>query len=133
MSLQRKNPVPPGKYWVDMFTRSSKGPMHFELWASQNKSSVTVEKSEPIEAAGETKGRWYLFVVTNDVKWPKGFGLPTVVKSPENPTAPDVKEKADTVLRPKEQGVVDYWTSELSGLKGLVLLAIAAYVLSSRK
>jgi len=79
MTMQRKNPVPAGRYWIDVFQQ--KIPM-FESWLARNKDLITVEQRTPFgEVYGFSAYRvWYLFTVksTPGPIFPQRiFGYPT--------------------------------------------------------
>lgn len=75
MAIERRNPVPPGKYWVDVFEPHI---ADFRTWLSSNSESVSVDKTENYLADGDNPAHnWYLFTVHTDIKW-EGPGLPTI-------------------------------------------------------
>jgi hypothetical protein len=97
--IERRNPLPPGRYWVDVF------PPHLDTFAAWLKThgptsgggdgSVTVEETETFEGAsdGSMPPRdFYIFDVSAPVNW-EGPGLPTVA-------TPNIKASDDTVQKP---------------------------------
>lgn len=106
-AIERRDPVPIGRYWVDI-TEDGSRPLvrhYFRQWLGEVKDKITVVKEERYSAIPSGIARdWYLFDVVSPVSWPKGkgFGLPTIVQSKENPTAPKVETSKDTAIRPPE-------------------------------
>ena len=96
MALQRENPLPVGRYWIDVFDDGAR----FELadrWFRDNAGAVKVDETETFEAnAGGPARVFRIFRVVNPmtVRWPATeLGFPTVAGA-------DVKGSGDTVQRP---------------------------------
>jgi len=94
MPMVRKNPLPPGRYWI--YIQQSAQDI-FDLWLKKNSDgTVTVEKKQtygdvplllkPVET-------FYVFNVTAPSIWPRGVGFPNAADA-------SVKEAADVVQRP---------------------------------
>lgn len=102
-AVERRNPLPPGIYWVDVIgTVSAFGvPDNSELdkfrdWSRRNASKLHIIRTVSTAAEFdfgfvEPAHDWYLFQVKAPVTW-EGPGLPTV--------ATESTEKDDTVQRP---------------------------------
>lgn len=111
MTIERRNPLPKGRYWVDIVD-SPKFPgarITFSGWLTRN-SGVKVIKRESFGALVTGKARdWYLFEVLQPVVWERnrGWGFPSIVQSPENPTAPKVEKPEDTAQRPPPPTIRD--------------------------
>jgi hypothetical protein len=89
-AVERTNPLPVGKYWVDVFEPQESA---FLDWLRRNKTNVAVTSTESFDAAGDYPARvWRLFEVNAPVPW-EGPGLPTIA-------GPNVKSSADTSDRP---------------------------------
>lgn len=89
-AVQRTNPLPPGKYWVDVFDPQEAA---FQDWLRRNKANVAVTTTETYEPVGDYPGRvWRLFQVNAPVTW-EGPGFPTIA-------GPAVKSSSDTSDRP---------------------------------
>lgn len=86
-AVQRQNPLPAGRYWVDVFAPDTDT---FGAWLSSNKSTVTVRNTEHFDSSPVRD--WYLFDVTVPTPW-NGPGFPTIATT-------DVTSSADTVVRP---------------------------------
>lgn len=142
MAIERRNPVPKGRYWVDIIdTPINPGArLAFVAWIAQNAGNVVVVKREQFGALETGVPRdWYLFDVKLPVKWElnKGFGLPTIVKSAENPTAPVVTKAADTRTEHKPRTITDEFGEggafegmpSFAGLGSTALLLLGAYLL----
>jgi len=103
--MQRKNPLPPGRYWQDIFEDQWSA---FDAWLTQNADKVHVEENETHIPEGDEKGgnitgiaagakarHFYIFTVLSPVMWDqKHWGFPTVA-------GPAVKSSEDTVQRPE--------------------------------
>ena len=102
MTVERRNPLPAGRYWVDIFEPQR---VAFETWRAVNKDSVKVEVTE---THGSNPPReFFIFNVVERVAVPGGtttieipvqwdsvtFGFPSVAGR-------DIKSSADTVTRP---------------------------------
>jgi hypothetical protein len=86
-ALERRNPLPPGRYWVDVPDPKAAA---FEAWRSRNGASIIVEATERRE--GDVPVTWTLFRTTAPVPW-EGPGIPTIATA-------DVKSAEDTAQRP---------------------------------
>lgn len=69
--IERRNPLPPGRYWIDVFDPHRR---NFRDWLEKN--SVTVEQSKEYETSTPL-GTWYLFSTTEPIQW-EGPGFPTI-------------------------------------------------------
>ncbi len=103
MTLQRKNPLPAGRYWVDVFgnNRTSMA----KWFKAFGPLGVTVRSVESSTGATPGDNRdWYLFEYTPKYGLPvvwdaTTFGFPTIAE-------PAVKSSADTATTPPvTQGV----------------------------
>jgi hypothetical protein len=136
MTIERRNPVPKGRYWVDIIdTKSYPGArLFFVAWLARNRGKVEVVKKESFGALITGAARdWYLFDVKLPVEWEKGqgFGLPTIVRSAENPTAPVVTKPEDTATKPPPAPSFSEQLSEMfADAKSIAFIAIAIYAFS---
>lgn len=74
--LERRNPLPPGRYWIDVFGNNI-GP--FQSWLQSNRPSLTVESSRDFTVRGQPTRWWVLFVTRAPLTFDqKRFGFPTV-------------------------------------------------------
>jgi len=93
--VERANPLPIGKYWVDVFDKDAPS---FQGWLDSNKNAIHVDATQTFPAVThwfepDEPGRtWYLFSVKNPVQW-EGPGLPTIATK-------EVQVSGDTVQRP---------------------------------
>lgn len=103
-ALERRNPLPPGRYWIDVFEPHSAA---FSAWLSRQGGKVRVESTERFPAnAGGPAREFVLFQVVQAVPW-EGPGLPTIADA-------GVRTSADTVERPPPaQGPIDALTDEV--------------------
>lgn len=139
MAIERKNPLPIGKYWVDIIPTKA-APLAittFNAWLARNGRAVNVvdRKEESSTDLFNPSGKshlWCLFSVTAPVKWEtnQGWGLPTIAQSPTAPTAAPVASQADTVTRPPPPTASDMFSEWFGDAKGLVGLLVLGYLLS---
>lgn len=85
--LERRNPLPAGRYWKDIFEADAEA---FRAWLKDHGDTVKVRTTETI--TGEPSRDWYLFEVTAPTMW-DGPGYPDVATTA-------VQTSADTVQRP---------------------------------
>ena len=89
-AMERANPLPVGKYWVDVFTPQEAA---FQDWLRRNKANVIVTTTESYDPIDGSPGRaWRLFEVNSPVMW-EGPGFPTIA-------GPGVNSSTDTADRP---------------------------------
>jgi hypothetical protein len=99
--LMRQNPLPAGRYWIDVFD-PNRGTM--QLWVNTNAASLSVQDLESFPAVvnggiTDTDQNYpardfYIFTVTNPVPWNAvTFGYPTIA-------AANINSSDDTVQEP---------------------------------
>lgn len=86
-AVERSNPLPPGRYWVDVFQTDSPA---FLAWRARNAQSVGIEVTQHFDS--EPWRDFVIFKVTSPVPW-EGPGFPTIAE-------PWVKSSSDTAQRP---------------------------------
>jgi len=145
MAVQRKNPVPPGKYWVDMFDTIGPGGgiLGFDAWLRRNDDKVKLLKREehgatfawdPFSgepATGSRRRVWYLFQVQQPVAWTKGWGFPTIVSTGDNPSPPNKPEPQtsdDTVQKPTIPGPMEQLSEMFSDAKTVLVIIAAVWL-----
>ena len=113
MTIERKNPIPKGVYWIDTFN-ALKGTLRFNRWAKEHAKTITVLRREKRASDSWDPDRyheWILFEVVEPTKRWKNVDwrlvLPTVAKKKGIDT-----RRRDTVQRPKEQTVPEYWKNQ---------------------
>jgi hypothetical protein len=95
MALERRRPLPAGRYWLDVFPRNKQA---WELWSSSmaKLGSLRVEKTQHFDASGGNEA--YDFVIfetsTPNVAW-GALNLPHPTIAPSN-----VQSSEDTVTKP---------------------------------
>ena len=130
MTIQRRNPVPPGVYWVDAPGPAKlprTGPVtmlsereRFGGWLVANKDRVKLLKHKP-----EPDVAWYLFEVFEPVPW-QGPGLPTF--------GDREMTQADTVQAPPpEKGGIDAITDAIEEAAQSAKDAAAAAAAAARE
>lgn len=101
MTLQRESPLPPGRYWADMFRTENFDQVEaMQEWVAANPGLVRVITTESHESE-DVPRVWFLFETFEKggirPEW-VGIGLPTIAP-------PGVTSSADTVQRPDPEGV----------------------------
>lgn len=155
MAIERKDPIPIGKYWVDALDEIAI--FYFDTWAIRNSGTVKVIKREehapgyvwsplspmldpdvPADAAtsiSRNKRNWYLFEVTAPTpRWQpvKNLSLPTIVKSPTAPTAAPVTSSADTATRPPPVTASTMFGGILGDAKTVAIVLGVLYLVSRK-
>lgn len=135
MAVERRDPLPPGRYWVYVLEDELEA---FDEWAREHSPSVHVVASErkkklssytpaifvtrpDLSIIMEEAGAWFLFDVTAPVPW-VGFGFPTIVTDPTITRSEQVEQAPEPL--PDDQLAKDVWDE----VKGLVLLAGGIYL-----
>lgn len=132
MAVQKKNPLPNGFYWVDLFSPTSSspttkdGPPIFFAWVNANRGRVFVRRTEefPEPDLGGPKRTWVLFEVQQPPgAFPFGLGYPTIASGINEPSTSAVIPTAPDPLE---------WLQGITGqLEGLALLYVL-YQLTKR-
>lgn len=133
MTIERRNPLPIGRYWIDIF---DSGNAAWQGWLASNASTVRVESTQDFDASGTSvlnttapARRFIIFVTTAPTPWPPnmGIGLPTIADS-------DVNQSDDTVVKPPpEKDPLDKlsdWGSDLGKTIGTTIAIAAAAVVA---
>lgn len=135
-AVVRTNPLPAGRYWLDVFTPSPSGhadsEVVFDRWLVENFGRVVVRTTETF--AGPPLRNWYLFeVLAGATPTPFPFtalGFPTKAGA-------NVTSSGDTVQRPPpEAGASSAVEALLEALRSnatLVLIAAGAVLLARSK
>jgi hypothetical protein len=87
MAIERRNPLPAGRYWIDI----SKEPVPLGTWQgflAASSGFVHVDSTEDDPAYS-----WFLFTTTKPLVWPEGIGSPNIADQ-------SVTSRSDTVDRP---------------------------------
>lgn len=95
MAIERRRPLPAGRYWIDVFQPNR---VAWEIWstAMKNVGRLTIEHTESFEPTeGEESARDFLIFSTDaeTVGWPNRLGSPTIAGK-------EIQSSADTVQRP---------------------------------
>lgn len=122
-ALERRNPLPPGKYWVDVFTPQEAA---FQDWLRKNKGSVSVITTETFAPIDDYPGRaWRLFTVQAPVAW-EGPGFPTIAE-PGVETSEDTAQRPDPEKDPLDK-LSDFYTGSAAKTTFWVIGAVVAVV-----
>lgn len=117
--LERHNPLPAGRYWVDVFAPDASA---FIAWLRANKNAVHVTTTESFPENGGGPARdWYLFDVTTPVPW-SGPGFPTVA-GPEIKTAEDTAQRPDPEKDPTDK-LDDWIKNDMSAVLSTIKVAV---------
>jgi len=107
--LERRNPLPPGRYWQDIFKPQFSA---FDNWLVRNRDHLDVLTTEHFDAPGieitdpagfgTTERQWILFRVIEPVKW-EGPGLPTIATD-DIRSSGDTERPTDDIVPPNDAG-----------------------------
>jgi hypothetical protein len=148
MAVERRNPVPPGTYWVDQFDQAGgkrgTGILGFDAWLKRNDDKVKLLKREEFPSAvlpeftnlvfndNATAGPrrvWYLFKVEQPVPWEIGWGFPTIATTGTTPNAlPSVTTSDDTVTKPKVPTFTENLEEIFSDVKTVAVVAFLGWL-----
>src|SRR5512140_3760505 len=109
MTIERRNPLPVGKYWQDVTYDRLAG---FDQWLRRAENRVRIDATEEREGSdGSPSLTWYAFSVLEPVTW-EGPGYPTIIPSGSSVTSsrdvmqvPVVQSAADSLQQAAESGV----------------------------
>lgn len=135
MAVERRDPLPPGRYWVYVLEDEL---VRWDEWARDHSATVHVVSSErkkklssytpalfvtrpDLSIIMDEAGAWFLFDVSAPTPW-VGFGFPTIVTDPAVRSSTDVEEAPDP--EPDDQLAKDIWKE----IRGLILLAGGVYL-----
>lgn len=134
MAIERRRPLPIGRYWVDVFEKDR---ANWEAWRNSFVGSdwASIEHSESFEAndGGEAR-EFIIFRTTKPLVWPDD-----VMRFGVNVAGPDIQSSADTVQKPADpvspidrlsEGV-DSLFKTMSYVVGGVVVAVGAVALLS--
>jgi len=140
MTLERRDPIPPGVYWVDVVRNDARP--GFERWLKDNAATVKVrnraDKGQQSAMARHlglrsTFGLWVLFEALEPTKrWPLSVkvGLPTIAQVGRK------TKQSDVVQRAPAQGVREYWGAQMGDILttpgGMLGALFVAWMLSRR-
>lgn len=99
MALERRNPLPPGRYWIDLFPSpvdgKPDGREHFAEWSDRHNDAVHVETTQSFDS--DPPRTFVIFKTFKDLPWGQEMG--TVVGFPTI-AGKEVQASEDTVQRP---------------------------------
>jgi hypothetical protein len=137
MPIERRSPLPVGRYWVDIIDRRGEV-LEFDGWI---KRGVAAGKLALIKREDKGTTTWsldysgvrytfYLFDVLEPVEWPKNkrWGYPTIARSEAHPEAPKIETADDTGVRPTVPSPIETINDFLGSAKTLALVALGVYV-----
>lgn len=118
MALERRDPLPPGRYWLDLFPPlvpgRPDGRKHFAEWVKEHTGAVLIESTESF--ASTPPREFVIFRTSRSVPWGRHMGdvlgFPTIAPSSG---AGAVRSSSDTVQRPPPE-------SNANGASALLIL-----------
>lgn len=127
MKLERRNPLPAGRYWQDFFGKQRQ---FFINWREQAKPHVKVLSTEAHEATDQSEPRdWVLFETDAPLPWDAAqLGFPTIA-------GPQVQSSSDTVQRPDPEPTPtgkDLMREVTSTALALVIAGVVTHVIVSK-
>lgn len=139
MTIERRSPLPVGRYWVDIIDRRGEV-LEFDSWIKRGVADGKLalinreQKGATLWSLDNSGVRYtfYLFDVLEPVEWPKnkGWGYPSVARSEAHPKAPKIETADDTGSRPRIPGPIETITELLGDAKTLALVALGLYLYS---
>lgn len=125
MAIERRNPLPVGRYWFDVVERDWP---KADAWTAANRANVKVERVDQTPKSSSSPAtRWMLFRVTSPAPWDTRLGFPTIATA-------DVKQPSDTATNPPTPGVFDSFPSlptTAAALLPLVAIGAALYLMTT--
>jgi len=137
MAIERRDPLPPGRYWVFLYTSELE---RWQAWVTANTNRVKVRASElqtttpnnpmwGITPTGtiikDPVGEAILFDVLQPVPW-IGIGFPTIVK--EQGSSPEAIMRAMTEIATAPLPEEGFFAAGLRQFGGLLLMGGALYL-----
>lgn len=125
--LERHNPLPPGRYWIDIFESGQQAWVFWTMYANVNLKILKMEHYEGDVSAGYESRDWILFETTAPLTWDtelaKKIGWPNIAGK-------NVNTSDDTVQKPEAEGLFPKdWTPGLKlAVGGGAILAVAVLV-----
>jgi hypothetical protein len=119
--LERRNPIPTGRYWIDAMGNAAIDKL--DAWLVANKATLRLATSEydPGEAGAFTNPMPAQFVIFEVLSPTPANGLPAY----PNVATPSVQTRADTVQRPEPEEMPSLLDAIEAPFKGAgVLLAL---------
>jgi len=130
MPIMRTNPLPPGRYWVDVFD-PKRG--EFRGWLADHSDTVhVVHQEDKLPRDDYPAETWYLFEVLAPTPW-EGPGFPTIaddsvkasVDTSDRPAPPpSIAEQTGEVIDSVEAAAKSAEEAAKTGLWGVVLLGV---------
>lgn len=119
MALERRNPLPTGLYWQDVFDKDIAA---FQDWLKRNAATVIVRETEHFEPPldGDPSRDFFLIEVKAPTKW-EGPGFPTITKNP-NLTSSDTAQRPDPEKPPDPEHLAKTALEVGAGLAVLYLV-----------
>lgn len=112
MAVERRDPLPPGRYWVDI---PPKDVLAFNVWKNTHRDAVRVQRV----STGSNGWEWHLFEVLAPTPW-GGWGFPNIAGA--DVEGPESVYQVPVVEQPDPEAI---FTKALWAVGGIVLAAVA--------
>lgn len=120
MAIERGDPIPAGRYWIDIPKARVK---NYTTWRKANPSVKTTSTQE------SPKMTFIIFEVSSPVpRWPADWGLGF-----PNQAGAGVRQASDVIQRPKVETSSDMLSGLFAGVSGTAMLVLLALYLMSKK
>jgi hypothetical protein len=139
MAVERRSPLPVGRYWVDIIDRNGEV-LLFDFWLKRGENAGKLKLINREDRGTTTfsidysgiRYTFFLFDVLEPIEWPrgKGFGYPSIAQSERHPNAPKIEKSEDTGSRPRVPGPLDTIADLLGDAKTIAILFVGAYLLT---
>jgi hypothetical protein len=124
MAQERRNPLPIGQYWVDVFAKDEEA---FNAWLFRHKDAVSVLRSES-HPETDPPWNWMLFDVTSPVRW-DGPGFPTISKGETGSSDTAQRPEAPLPIDEQLENAVESASASLNAGLTIAGLGLAGFVL----
>ena len=117
MTIERRRPLPVGRYWADIFPKNRPA---FDAWLKVNTERASVVSSQFFPLVdGAPEHDWVLFATSAETLWPDD-----VLGFAPNVASEGTNSSDDTVQKPPpEPSITDQASAALSRMTGAIYLA----------
>lgn len=99
-ALERRNPLPAGRYWIDVFQPDSAA---WQAWLVSNAQNVKIEETEHFAEVDQFPDRdFFIFKVLTPVTW-QGPGFPSIADATIK-SSTDTRDRPDPTKDPTDVG-----------------------------
>ncbi len=125
MTIERRDPIPAGRYWVDLVGKEAG--ISFDIWRRMY-PSISVEETEG-DTTVDPFQAFVIFTLSKPTeRWSKtpGLGYP-------NTAGPEIHSKADAYRVPVVENPLDALVSMLQQPGTLIVLGIVLYLATQKR